>query len=125
LSQRRLAERKERKERQEQQATALPAEVRALLAAYEDPHLVQNVVDRLPPGSARVSLKLWGMLHRVYPMTDVTRRALDDEMAQAESGERTGPAADSAEQVPAAQGRRGQAAEPEPAAQERDPGWDF
>ena len=60
LSQRRLAERKERKERQEQQATALTAEERALLAAYKDPRLFQTVVDGLPPGRARVALKLWG-----------------------------------------------------------------
>jgi hypothetical protein len=102
--------------------------VRALLAAYEDPHLFQNVVDRLPPGHARVSLKLWDMLHRVYPMTAQTRRALDEEMAQAESAERTGPAADSAEQPPLADSSpsgSSPAAEPEPAANDRDPGWDF
>ena len=113
LSQRRLAQRKERKEhkeRQAQQATALTPEERAMLAAYRDPRLFHTVVDRLPPGHSRLTLKLWGMLHGVYPMTDETRRALGDEVAQAESAERTGPAVGSAEQAPVAHG---------------DPGWDF
>jgi hypothetical protein len=113
LSQRRPAERKERKERKErapQQATALTAEEREFLAAYNDPHLFQNMVDRLPPGPARLSLKLWGMLHRAYPMPEETRRALDDEFAQAYPAERTGPAVDSAEQAPVP---------------DHDPGWEF
>ena len=110
LSQRRLAERKERKERQEQQATALTAEERALLAAYKDPRLFQTVVDGLPPGRARVTLKLWGMLHRAYPISDETRGALFDEAAQAMSAETTGTALDSADQAPVV---------------DRDPGWDF
>jgi hypothetical protein len=111
LSQRRLAERKERKARQEQQAAALTAEERDMLAALKDPHLFQNVVDSLPAGGARLTLKQWGMLHGAYACTDETERAIQQDLQalKAAAAEETSPAADSAEQP-----------ETKP-----DVGWDF
>jgi hypothetical protein len=45
-----------------------------LLVELEWPDIFQRLVDRLPPRPARASLRLWGVLHGVYTVSDTTQR---------------------------------------------------
>ena len=46
----------------------------ALLALLKRPDLFQNVVDSLPPGPARVTLRMWGMIRGHSPPTHAGAR---------------------------------------------------
>ena len=50
-----------------------------LLAELERPDIVQRLVDSLPPSSTRTSLRLWGVLHGVYTLSEGTQREMRHE----------------------------------------------
>ena len=50
-----------------------------LLAELERPDIFQRLVDSLPPSPTRTSLRLWGVLHGVYPLSDKTQREMRHE----------------------------------------------
>jgi hypothetical protein len=45
-----------------------------LLVDLERPDIFQWLVDGLPPSPTRASLRLWGVLHGVYTLSDTTQR---------------------------------------------------
>ena len=45
-----------------------------LLVELERPDIFQRLVDSLPPSPTRTSLRLWGVLHGVYTLSDTTQR---------------------------------------------------
>jgi hypothetical protein len=50
-----------------------------LLVELERPDIFQRLVDSLPPSPTRTSLRLWGVLHGVYPLSDKTQREMRHE----------------------------------------------
>jgi hypothetical protein len=53
--------------------TPWPADLE-LLVELERPDIFQRLVDSLPPTPIRASLRLWGVLHGVYTLSDTTQR---------------------------------------------------
>ncbi|HKO23782.1 MAG TPA: hypothetical protein VJY65_03470 [Chloroflexota bacterium] len=45
-----------------------------LLVDLERPDIFQRLVDSLPPSPTTASLRLWGVLHGVYTLSDSTQR---------------------------------------------------
>jgi hypothetical protein len=56
---------------------------RRLITALRSSDLFARVVDSLPPSRARATLRLWGMLHQVYPDTEEAIAQSLDELARA------------------------------------------
>ena len=47
-----------------------------LLAEPERPDIFQRLVDSLPPSPTRASLRVWGVLHGVYTLSDKAQREM-------------------------------------------------
>ena len=66
-----------------------------LLAELERPDMFQRLVDSLPPGSAKVGLRLWGVLHGVYTMNERAETSVHQEALQCCAEDKSGADADS------------------------------
>src|SRR5205085_6237403 len=62
-----------------QRATTPRAADLELLAELERPDLFQRLVDSLPLGPIRASLRLWGVVHGVYRLSDERQREITHE----------------------------------------------
>lgn len=74
--------------------TPWPADLE-LLAVREQPDLFQSLVDSLPPGPARVGLRLWGVLHGVYTLSEQAKAEMHQQVLQFPTVGNSGPAVDS------------------------------
>jgi hypothetical protein len=78
-----------------QRATTPRAVDLELLAELERPDLFQRLVDNLPPGPIRASLRLWGVVHGVYRLSDETQREKTHEIDDGLRADNGGRAVDS------------------------------
>ena len=78
-----------------QHATTPRAADLELLAELQRPDLFQRLVDNLPAGPIRASLRLWGVVHGVYRLSDETQRAITHEMDEGLRADNSGRAVDS------------------------------
>jgi hypothetical protein len=78
-----------------QHATTPRAADLELLAELERPDLFQRLVDNLPPGPIRTSLRLWGVVHGVYRLSDETQREITHEIDEGLRADNSGRAVDS------------------------------
>jgi hypothetical protein len=78
-----------------QHATTPRAADLELLADLERPDLFQRLVDNLPPGPIRASLRLWGVAHGVYRLSGETQRAISHEIDEGLRADSSGRAVDS------------------------------